>query len=282
MNSLKFTNFLDSLKSINPTLIESIKSGFSSLFEGIQKISLQQAQDVGMFGPVYHGTTQENLTKIEEEGFRVIEGEARQGDIRHGLMPGGMGGVNPPIHFLGFGIYLTTVKSIAKKFANDSAKGMKTYFVNSKNIETINYGSQNTIMKWWIANGFDPELAKTDRVAATKKMTEQLVSKYDAVWYKGQGLYKLLDGDQICVYKPELIVEVDASMTQPGDVGSKVKRKADGMIGIIKGKQSVEGVLERYPGASTWLKPYTKYKMEVTWKKGGTDSNVQDVDVEFV
>ena len=57
---------------------------FQQKFAQIQKISLQEAKDRGMFGPVYHGTNSEARAKIDEEGFKVFEGEAMSGEIQHG------------------------------------------------------------------------------------------------------------------------------------------------------------------------------------------------------
>jgi len=253
-----------------------------------QKISLQEAVDRKMFGPVYHGTTTELRSKIEEEGFRVFEGETGQGPISHGYeaQPYGYSGESslPPIHHLGYGIYLTTSKGIAKDFSGGTTRGMKTYYLDVPNLEIINWGSPKTMMKWWIENGYKPHLAKVDRVMATRIMTQNLASQFDAIWYKGKGLYRLLDGDQICVYDISKIYEIDKTRTQPGDTGSKVRRKEDGMIGQIVEIRYLDTkkLLEDYPLASSWVKPETTKIMVVKWRKGGTEANVQDVDVEFL
>ena len=115
-----------------------------------------------------------------------------------------------------------------------------------------------------------------------KKWQKKIKSQYDAVYYKGKGLYKLLDGDQICVYEPSKIFIIDKSLSATGEIGSKVIRKIDGMKGTILSRESVEGILERFPGASTWLKPESKYKLKVKWNKGGIDYNVQDIDINYI
>jgi hypothetical protein len=35
------------------------------------------------------------------------------------------------------------------------------------------------MMQWWEDNGYDPNLALTDRIAATKKLTDNLKENYD-------------------------------------------------------------------------------------------------------
>ena len=167
-------------------------------------------------------------------------------------------------------------------FNGGSVKGMKTYYLDAPNYDTINFGAPHTMMNWWIKNGYDPTLAKKDRVAATRKMTEYLKSQWDAVWYKGQGLRKLLDGDQICVYDPNKIYEIDPTLAQRDEVGAKVRRKSDGMKGVVVKRENIETLLEKYPAASSWVKPGAKWRMWVKWQKGGTDMNVQDVDVDFL
>jgi hypothetical protein len=118
---------------------------------------------------------------------------------------------------------------------------------------------------------------------ATMQMTNTLKSQYDAVWYKGKGLYKLLDGDQVCVYDPGRIYEIDKKMAQSGQIGARVRRKSDGMIGDIVRAENIDAnFLERFPGASSWLRPGTKRRMEVRWRKGGRENNVLDVDVDFI
>ena len=250
----------------------------------VQRLSLQDALDRKMFGPVYHGTSSDSRQQIDQEGFKIFEGEARSGQISHGYENTGYGygSCPPPVHHLGYGIYFTTSKKIATDFNYGTARGIKTYYLEVPRLGTINFGSTNTMMKWWVQNGYNCELAKTDRVAATQALTQNLKSQYDAVWFKGKGLYRLLDGDQICVFDTARIYEIDKNLSQPGQSGAKVQRKSDGMKGVILDKKSAEGILQQYPGASSWLNPETKWIMTVKWNKGGTKYNVQDVDVIFL
>jgi hypothetical protein len=254
-------------------------------FPKTHTISLQEAQDRKLFGPVYHGTTEDRRGLIDDEGFKVFEGDTGSGDIKHGYQSmeysSKYPGVPPPVHHLGFGVYFTTSPSIAKQFSYGTTAGMKTYYLDIPNHETINFAAPNTMMKWWVDHGYDPALAKTDRVAATKQLTQNL-KPHGALIFKGKTMFKALDGQQVCVYDANLIFEIDPSLSQAGEVGSKVKRKADGMKGTLLKRESLEGILERYPGASSWIKPEAKYRLTVKWQKGGTDANVQDVDVEFL
>src|ERR1700693_2945588 len=93
----------------------------------VPKISLQQALDEKFFGPVYHGSTQEKLSKIDASGFNVFVGMSHSGDVAHGYdFEDYVGGIPAPIHHLGFGIYFTTSKSIAKKYSLGTTKGLKS------------------------------------------------------------------------------------------------------------------------------------------------------------
>ena len=270
----------------------------SLLCEEVKKLSLQQMIDSGFFGPVYHGTTQENLTKIGQEGFKVVLGLHGTNGMSHGYEnePYGFTGIPAPIHHLGFGVYFTTIRAIAKRFAGGSAKGMRTYFLDIPRREEINFGFPRTMMKWWIGRGYDPELAKQGeggRYMATAKMTQQLKSQYDGVWFKGKSMYRLLDGDQVVVYNPDNIYEVDFSLSKGFDIGSKVKAKHDiqwsdregnvygsivpaGTIGIISNRTNVEELKKQYPTCRA--KDAQKYVLMVKFKKGG-EKQVNDVDV---
>lgn len=266
----------------------------------VPRISLQQAKDANLFGPVFHGTKQETLSKIGDEGFKVITGMYGTDGMEQGYQPGssyGNTGVPPPIHHLGFGVYFTTSKNIAKKFAGGTVRGMKIYFLKVPKKEEINWGSPNTMMKWWIKNGYDPEIAKRGeggRYMATAKLTEELKSKWDAVWYKGRGIHTLLDGDQVCVYEPEgKIFEIDLSLSRGFDIGSKVvtKHKIEyfdyegkpyrsipaGLRGIIVRRNDAEKARQENP--IYWAKRAKKYDLAVRFEKGG-EQQVEDVDVE--
>jgi len=242
----------------------------------VQTISPQGALDRKMFGPVWHGTEQERLQAIGEEGFKVFETGPREGPTLHGYPTQDYHeGIPAPVHHLGYGIYFTTSKAIAKHFAGGTVKGMRTYYLDVPRLETINFGAPRTMMKWWVENGYDPELAKTDRVEATKRLTQSLKSKWDAVWFKGKGLHRLLDGDQVVVFDPSRIYEIDPKAVKSGEVGSKVKRKSDGMVGVIKNIRPLEERFLKYHGGADRF-------LEVKWKKGGTELNVYDRDVEFL
>lgn len=243
----------------------------------INKISLQESIDRKMFGPVYHGTSESNRENINEQGFQIFEGTERSGNISHGYETSNYyNNIPAPIHHLGFGIYFTTIKNIAKQFNNNSAKGLIQYYLDVPNLLTINWGSPSTMMKWWIEQGYDPKIAKLDRMLATKMMTANLSSNYDAVFYKGKGIRKLLDGDQICVYDTSKIYQIDKKLIQPGDIGSKVKRLSDGMIGNFIGKRDLS------PEMSELYHNGEPYFMTVKWRKGGTDYNVYPSQVEFL
>jgi hypothetical protein len=213
------------------------------LTENIKTVSLQQVRDEKLFGPVYHGSTEESRKNISQQGFRVIKdiAGARSEERTHGFQTSDYAlGLPAPIHFLGWGVYFTTVKSIAMKFnwaGGPSAKGLTAYYLNTPRIATINFGATGTIMKWWIAHGYDFDwrnipgernfanpAVERERVRATDHMTEQLKSQYDAVWYKGKGMYKLLDGDQVCIYEPAgKIFKIDPKLSKGLEVGAQVK-----------------------------------------------------------
>lgn len=285
----------------------------------VPKISLQQALDAKLFGPVYHGSTQEKLSRIEDTGFQVFVGLPRRGDISHGYdFDDYHGGIPAPIHHLGFGIYFTTRKSIGKQYSFGTVKGLKTYFLNVPKIETINFGATGTMMKWWRKNGYDfnptydpsnkdtffggDELNKAgiERLRATIRLTDELKSKYDAVWFKGSGLYgRSLDGDQVCVYEPEgKVFEIDLSLSHGLDAGSKVRAVKDifwtdregkiygdvipkGTKGIIKSKQLIDPEwkerFKEFP--NHWTLGIDKYIVTVKWKKGG-EKQAPDTSIE--
>jgi len=261
---------------------------------GQQRISLSEALSRNMFGPVYHGTSAESRSKIEEQGFKVVEEEGRVNGYDANSVYLQQTGTPPPIHHLGYGIYFTEKKQIAKDFAGGTTRGMKPYYIDAPGMIQINFGGVSTMMAWWKKNGYDyDQLVKNGmkpdeaRIEATRHLTQNL-SRYGAVYFRGRGMYKLLDGNQICVYDPSIIYEIDEK-TSSGrlEPGAKVKRKSDGMIGIIKDIRSAEGIFslweEKHPGEShPWLRPGTKLILGVKWKKGGSDFNVQDVDVDPV
>lgn len=205
----------------------------------VQQIGYQDVEQNKLFGPVYHGTTEENMSNILQSGFRSQSTLPRTGDTRHGYeFAEYSNGIPMPIHHLGFGIYFTTVKNIAKNYNQGTSKGLRPFFLNVPRIETINFGSPNTMMKWWRSHGYDMPPINTLKeksqqeidalwISATQKLTDNLKSQFDAVWFKGKGLRTLLDGDQICVYDPSRIYLFDKEKN-PQDsyfVGDRVKIK---------------------------------------------------------
>jgi hypothetical protein len=278
-------------------------------------VSLQQATDNKLFGPVYHGTSSEKLEKIDKEGFRVFVGHARSGDIVNGFeVSDYSGGIPAPVHLLGFGVYFTTNRSIAKKFNGGTSVGLKTYFLHAPKMEIINWGSPNTMMKWWIKNGYDYKITpdtqfggtrsewggtkntlpsiREERLRATKQLTDELSSKWDAVWYKGKSRFSLLDGDQVCVYDPNNIYVMDKSLIKTGEIGSAVISKVGidpygrgeikvpiGTKGIIVHKTSVASRCADHP--DHWsCKECDEWYYDIKWSVGGHMCNVPDRWIE--
>lgn len=240
----------------------------------LKQCSPQYAKDNGFFGPVWHGTDQEAHQMIREEGFKIPE------ESKNGYLNENYRGFDfpSPLHHLGYGIYFTTVKSIAKMFNGNTTRGLVPFALDVSHLETINFGSEKTMMKWWLANGYSPELAKTDRIQATKIMTGVIKSKYDAVWYKGKGLSRLLDGDQVCIYDPELIYAIDEKTASGLEIGAKVIRNSDGMRGVIRERRELSpDTVERF-----WSDRTEKYVFTVKWKTEPMDRNVGDKEISPV
>ena len=275
-----------------------------SISAAIPTISLSEAVDRGYFGPVYHGTTIDRKTKIDDEGFFVFVGDSGSGMIRNGYSDN----LNSyPVHTLGYGIYFTQSKSIASKFALGSKK-LDTYYLDVPRIQTINFASPNTIAKWWAKNGFDYKLAQTDRVAATVAMTKVLSSQYDAVLQKAKMVGKSgFDGNQIVVFDTSRIFKIDPALNIGYSLGAKVRRNSDGMLGIIKNKRvlnvqescnmlrnriaEITPESECYERLNTRLAKYKKllngsndthYTFDITWKKGGTTCDNTILDFETI
>jgi 8-oxo-dGTP pyrophosphatase MutT (NUDIX family) len=277
------------------------------LTEDLQPISPQEAKDKGLFGPVYHGSTSDKLEKINTQGFKIAVGQERFGDISNGYeMSNYNGGIPSPIHHLGFGVYMTTVKAIAKQFSYGNTQ-IGPYFLDSPRLETINFGSPRTMMKWWLENGYDyrktPETTygnehtnleaiRQERMRSTLHLTDYLKSKYDAVWFKGMGLRRLLDGDQVCVYETSKIYKVDKSLIKSGEIGSKVVAKVGidpynrgtieipmGTKGIIIDKKSVEETIKNYPLSKERFGD-SKFEYIVKWEKSGIMYNILDSWIE--
>jgi hypothetical protein len=272
--------------------------------QGLKKISKQEAIDKKMFGPVYHGTRPDNWPSIFQNGFKIFYETPSNTylDDEYEL------GFPPPLHHLGYGIYFTTVKAIAKRFNWNSEKNLKEFYLDVHNVHQFRHGSMKNMMRWWLENGYDGELGKKDRVKATKKMTNYLKSKYDAIWFKDKGMYgAMLDGDQIVVFDPSKIYMIDESLSGEKEIGSTVVAKKDimrktyetdtetgetkqglvvaipkGTPGKILNKRSVDDMLKIWTSRGS-PKEHWAYGSEfvytVRFKKGGTSYNILDDDI---
>lgn len=272
---------------------------FQQFFESktnLKTISYQEAIDKKFFGPVYHGTTKYSWEKIHYTGFKVFIGKPSflGGDLRNGYGNNiyGNTGKIPPVHHLGYGIYFTKVKDKGKQFNNDTTVNLKEFYLDVPRLKTINFVTQKKMMQWWEDNGYDPNLALTDRIAATKKLTDNLKENYDAVHFLGKSGYtRALDGDQIVVFDPERIYLIDKSLSKGTDIGSKVKLIKDltwvsggiiipkGSIGIIKKKRPAQEMREYWIKNGNEKEHWTKnsdYVYTITFKKGGTHTNILD------
>lgn len=238
-------------------------------FMKVNRISPSEARQKKMFGPVWHGTTEEGKKSITRQGFNIFVGGARTGSVQHGYeLRDYYDGIPAPVHHLGYGVYFTTSKTNAKKFNWGTTKGLIDYYLNVPRLKVINWGSPKTMMKWWIENGYNmkpigwqmgqtgtfhdikvmgsvpkdrPEEIEKRRVQATINMTNVLKSKFDAVWYKGKGFGKLLDGDQVCVYDLNNIYQLDWSMEPEHQEG---KIPPPGTRFVVKGTEKAMGVVE--------------------------------------
>ncbi len=198
----------------------------STIFsEAVQEISYADTIKRKMFGPVYHGTTEEKHDAIQKSGFHVFVGGASTGDVSHGydIRPYGNTPYPPPVHHLGYGIYFTTSKSIGKMYNRGTSKGLKEYYLDVPRLLTINFASPSKMMNWWREHGYDMDASmdETKRIQATINLTETLKKKYDAVYFKGRGIHKLLDGDQICVFDPKNIYLVNSALSAEGEFAPK-------------------------------------------------------------
>lgn len=238
-------------------------------------ISPQEAYNTCYCG-FFHGTTQESADNILNHGFVWEHGESGSGTVRNGYPNEmyGFTGCKSPVHHLGYGIYLTESRKQAKNFGH---KLLEFCILKSARIGSINFASPKTMMKWWVDNGYDCKLAETDRVKATQQLTQNLASKWDAVCFRGKGFRRsLLDGNQICVYNPGIIRRVDRKLAQPGQVGSKVRRKIDGMRGQIVGFYDMpKDKADQYHRGNTKI-------LKVRWDRGGTDLLVYPTDVDLI
>jgi hypothetical protein len=282
---------------LSPEEIEARKKegSLKLAFPQNQIISPQEALDRKLFGPVYHGTTPEAAERIDAEGFKFQEGEARKGQTRHGYDIGryGEGMPPPPVHHLGFGVYFTTNRNIAKSFNGDTMRGLKSYYLDVPRLETINFASPRKMMDWWEKNGYDFwPVAKADaeqrggfpdsgffdeaQVKATRHLTKGLKSKFDGVWFKGKGLKRLLDGDQVVVFDPSRVYLTDPKLAQPGEIGSQLVRKADGLAGTLLSRRDIpQEIADQYWNGNP-------VALTVKWRGGTVEHNVGSSQVEFV
>lgn len=248
----------------------------------LNQCSPQYAKDHKFFYPVWHGTTQNAHQLIKEQGFKVTIGEAMSGNTRCGYSNENYRGFDfpAPVHHLGYGVYFATAYSVAKIFNNNSVKGLIPFALDIPKLDTINFAIQKTMMNWWISNGYNPELAKTNRVEATKIMTDTLNHKFDAVWFRGKGLKgSLLDGDQLCVYDPDRIYAINNDLAKGFEVGAKVIRKSDGITGIIINSEDYSEfdpiIFEKY---HAW-KGIDRYYLTVSWKGEKKATSIADTQV---
>ena len=240
--------------------------GWMHLNEQVQQISYQEAKARNLFGPVYHGTSEDKRDLIASQGFKIFTGSHRTGDVSHGYEMKGYGSssVPPPVHHLGYGIYFTTNKSIAKDYNFGTAKGLKQYYLDVPRLETINFGSTNTMMKWWFANGYDMDASMDEgkRIQATVNLTNELKTKFDAVYYKGKGLYRLLDGDQICVFDPSRIYELNTELAGEGEIspGDRFVVSGTSVVVTVKALQRNERSTGGYYLSVSYKDPQNELK----------------------
>lgn len=189
-------------------------------------LAISPTQATAMFGPMYHGTSSD-LATIIVTGFDTSR-SVNAASNGYPLEPYGLTGIAPPVHHLGYGSYFTTVKAVSKKFAGGTMKGQRAFYLDSKRVLKINFGAPNTMMKWWLQNGYTmtSDATRTRNVKlwreATANLTSTLQAKYDAVHFLGKGIRRLLDGDQVCVYNTDLIHVLDPRLATGLEIGAKV------------------------------------------------------------
>jgi hypothetical protein len=241
-----------------------------ALKEALKVISKQAAIDRKFFGPVYHGTSDENRSAIAQQGFKVYGTDDI--DRRNGFA--GIFNTNypgiPPIHLLGYGVYFTTVKAVARQYNQNSMRGIVEYYIDAPRMESIGFQSTNTIWKWWVQNGydFDPKIAALkdkpenryagnrlvvdEQVRATRNMTITLSSKFDAVHLRKSSFRRGVDDEQIVVFDPARIYQVDAKLAGGWDIGAVVTHNQN--IHYSPAFMQQYGVLaEKQPDGWTWL-----------------------------
>ncbi len=216
---------------------------------------------------------------------------------------------------MGFGVYFTTSKSIAKQYNGGTTRGLQIYFLDVPKLETINFAAPRTMMKWWMQNGYDYKVTpqttfggvrndwggtvntlpaiREERLRATINMTNFLKDRFDAVWFKGKGLFRLLDGDQVCIYDTSKIYRLDIKLARKGETGSKVRAAIDidrynrgnidvpkGTKGIIISRQDAEEFRKNYP-QTTWTGD-SKFMYNIKFDKGGLQHQILDKWIEII
>ena len=211
----------------------------------LQRVSPAQIQQMKLIGPFYHGTTETNFSSIMDEGFTFAEEEAHTGTTRHGFPNVNFGYTDcpVPVHFLGYGTYFTSVKSLARDYDARRSKSevfKYQFYINAPRLLKINFAASNSMVKWWIKHGYNPEIAKIDRVGATQDLTRNLKKDYDAVFFTSAGIHgaRMLDGNQICVYDPVNIFLLDQDLALPFEEGSHVVSKEHGTTGTVQATKS--------------------------------------------
>lgn len=254
-------------------------------FMRVPEVGWADVRDRKLFGPVYHGTTEDNRRKIDQQGFQVFVGDARTGGVLNGYeLQNYHDNIPAPIHHLGFGVYFTTSKTIAKKYNGGTTKGLTEFYLEVPRLETINFGAYKTMMQWWRKNGYDmppvsdwsdKERIAQQRLQATINLTNTLKSKYDAVWFKGRGLNRLLDGDQICVFDPTRIYRLN-----PDKGGANENNIGTGDRIVIKGTRIVTKVTSVREAMKTdWdeIVGPSKYQLSVAGDFGDPNGEMQQV-----
>ena len=207
----------------------------------VKTISKQAAIDQGFYGPLYHGTTDENRATIAQQGFKVSNVDDNVGN-RNGFLgkfDAGYPGI-PPVHLLGYGVYLTTVKAVVKQYNQNSMRGIVEYYIDAPRMGEVGFQSPNTIWKWWVQHGydFDPKIAALkddpanryagnakvmqEQIRATQHMTQTLASEYDAVHLRAAKYGRSIDAEQVVVFDPNRIYQIDAKLASGWDIGSVV------------------------------------------------------------
>jgi hypothetical protein len=236
----------------------------------LRTISKQAALDRGFYGPLYHGTTDENRATIAQQGFKVsnVDDVANRNGFG-GKFNAGYPGI-PPVHLLGYGVYFTTVKAVAKQYNQNSMRGIIEYYIDAPRMGEIGFQSPNTIWKWWVQNGynFDPKIAALkdnpanmyagnrqvmqEQLRATQNMTRTLAAQFDAIHLKKSLYRRGVDDEQVVVFDPNRIYQIDAKMAGGWDVGAVVthNQRVHYSPEFI---QKYDLTVEKQPNGWTWV-----------------------------